>query len=182
MTSKHLLETPDVSMFEREGYLLIRVKEELIDLIDLVFREASPFFHAGKDEKNRCSIPELNEGWQDLGTEFSQDPTRPDLSESFWVTWKNRPRVLPLYTPRGLSLYDVMAECLTAYNEIEREITDELLRYYGQDDAAPGFECSRDSDLLVFYYRPDQHQGELLQEPHEDGMYMTFARPDPAGA
>lgn len=181
MTSKHLLEAPDVSMFEREGYLLIRVKDELLDLIDRIFREARSFFHEEKNEKSRCSIPELNEGWQDLGTEFSQDPTRPDLSESFWVTWKNHPRVLATYSPRGLSLYDVMAECLLAYNEIEREITRELLRYYGHGDAAPGFDCGRDSDLLVFYYRPDQHPVELLQEPHEDGMYMTFARPTQPG-
>lgn len=181
MSATYLSEAPDVSMFESKGYLLIRVKEALLALIDLVFSEARRFFHAEKDTKRRCSIPGMNEGWQDIGNEFSQDSTRPDLNETFWVTWKNRQRVLETYLEQGLSFYDIMTQCLLAYHEIEREITSTLFRYYVSDEAGPEFNCQYDSDLLVVYYQPDQHIRELLQESHEDGTYMTIVKPTKPG-
>ncbi|UPT67965.1 MAG: 2OG-Fe(II) oxygenase family protein [Sphingobacteriales bacterium JAD_PAG50586_3] len=61
------------------------------------------------------------------------------------------------------------------YNDIERSLTRMLLEYFGQD-SAPSFNCDRDSDMQVLFYQPELHNRELLQEPHDDSLYMTFAK------
>lgn len=177
MTSKYLTQTPNISDFEKKGYLIINATDELLNCINSIFFKASKFYQNDKSIKSINCIPNLNEGWRDLGGEFSITPEQPDLHESFWVTQKQKAKVSSIYSEEGLNLYDNMFNCISIYNDIERTLTKMLMEYYGQDvSVIPGFNCEHDSDMQVLYYQPCIHDRDLLQEPHDDSLYMTFAK------
>jgi len=181
MTSKYLTEIPNVSDLETKGFLILNITDEMLNCINSIFAKAAKFYRKDKTEKLISSIPDLNEGWRDIGGEFSQVPERPDLHESFWVTQRQQHKIRSIYTHEGLQLYNAMFNCITMYNNIERTITRQLLTYFGYSDVTQVFNCDKDSDMQILYYQPCIHDRELLQEPHDDSLYMTFAKATDAG-
>ncbi|HMO60850.1 MAG TPA: 2OG-Fe(II) oxygenase family protein [Ferruginibacter sp.] len=175
--SKYLAEQPVIADFENKGYLVIRVTDEVVKAIATVFETAAVFFRSDKAEKSQNSIPALHEGWYDVGGEFSITPDRPDLHEAFWVTQRAMEAVKPIYTPLGLDFNNKMQHCINMYNDIERSVTKMLMEYLGIPKAkGPAFECNNNSDMQVLYYQPHLYERDLLQDPHDDGLYMTFAK------
>lgn len=177
MISKYLNKVPNIADFEQKGFLVISLHDEVINIINSIFETGERFYKNVNDIKLKNSIPELNEGWKDLGGEFSITPDVPDLHESFWVTQKNKLLALSKYTNEGRELYLKMDKCISMYNEIERTITTSLMQYLGiKDYQNPKFNCDGYSDMQILHYQPFMHTREHLQEPHDDSLYMTFAK------
>lgn len=181
MSSKYLVEPIRIEMLEERGYLVIRVGDELALSVNSIYALGRAFFRSSKSIKQKNAIPSINEGWKDLGGEFSVAAARPDLHESFWVTQKRQQNVATRYSPDGLRLYGEMFRCISMLNEIERGITADLMRYLGVGADATTFRCDRDSDMQILYYQPSIHTRDLLQDPHDDSLYLTFAKADSPG-
>ncbi|MFT3680865.1 MAG: 2OG-Fe(II) oxygenase family protein [Ferruginibacter sp.] len=177
MLSRYLAQTPNIADFENKGYLVIQVTDEVVANIRSVFETAAVFYNSDKSAKNICSVPALHEGWVDVGGEFSITPDRPDLHEAFWVRQSSKETVTAVYTELGLEFYNKMYHCISIYNDIERSLTKMLMEYFGIcKTVPPAFECHNNSDMQVLYYQPHLYDRDLLQDPHDDGLYMTFAK------
>lgn len=182
MSSQYLLRAPSIEMLERRGYLIIDVTDDLLSCVNSIFVLGRAFFRRSKAAKRTASIPHLNEGWKELGAEYSVVPERPDLHESFWVTQRQCEQCAAQYSADGLGLHREMFRCISMLNNIERVITAALLKYLCVDaDSGTTFCCDRDSDMQILYYQPAVHTRELLQDPHDDSLYLTFSKADNPG-
>jgi len=174
--SSYLLSEPSITDLEKKGFLILKVSPELVECIQEIFRYAAIFYQKTDKEKQVQSLPAFHEGWQPLGGEFSITPEMPDLHESFWVTLKNKELAENQYQGIAMLLHQSMCRCMTMYNEIERSLTKMLMEHYGNGDNTYPFNCGYDSDMQILYYQPSIHKRTLLQEPHDDSLYMTFAK------
>lgn len=180
--SKYLTRPIQIQEFETAGYLKLSVTDSVLSSIRRIFDLTPHFFRRSPHEKMVDAIAELNEGWRNLGGEFSIGPERPDLHESFWVTPRYEEQVGSKYSPLGLTLYREMRSYISMLGDIERTVTKELVEFVtGNANVEPGFSCERDSDLQALYYQPSLHDRECLQEPHDDSLYMTFLKANRPG-
>jgi hypothetical protein len=181
MMSRFLSSPPKIDEFATKGFLTIRGTERVVVSIRRIFELTPLFFRRAKSEKLQDSLSDLHEGWRNLGGEFSVDPARPDLHESFWVTPRHESRVENAYSNIGLTLYREMRNCISMLSDIERAVTRELVAFVASTNAEPNFSCDRDSDMQALYYQPSIHERECLQEPHDDSLYMTFLKANRPG-
>jgi isopenicillin N synthase-like dioxygenase len=179
--SRFLSRLPKIEDFQTKGFLIVGVADPVAESIQRIFELTTVFFKRSKSEKLADSLCELNEGWRDLGGEFSINPDRPDLHESFWVTPRHADRARAAYSNVGLKLYDEMRNCISMLSDVERTVTKELIAFVAPTQNEPSFSCSRDSDMQALYYQPSVHERECLQEPHDDSLYMTFLKANRPG-
>ena len=180
MSSNYLLSPPNVTDLIEKGYLTVEVTDEVIACINAIFSAGLSFFREDKSVKSLCSISSLREGWKDIGSEFSIDVANPDLAETFVVKLRSEQYVSETYPQMGLRLYDMLSNYIAICDEIERHITRSLMQYFGKGEA-PELNCSADSEMFCLYYQPDLHERALLQEAHEDSLYLTIVKSSDKG-
>lgn len=179
--SRFLSRPLQIDEFETRGFMILAITDQVAESIQRIFGLTASFFKRPKSEKLADSLPKINEGWRDLGGEFSITADRPDLHESFWVTPRYGDRVEATYSDVGRKLYDEMRNCISMLSDIERTVTKELIAFVAPTEKTPKFSCDRDSDMQALYYQPCIHERECLQEPHDDSLYLTFLKANRPG-
>lgn len=183
MCSAILTSRPDPEEFARTGYLRVRISADVVALVEDIVERARGFFRLTTSLKRDASIAGVHEGWQAFGGEFSITPDRPDLHESFWLTRGRLVQATEQYRGGAASgLHTKMLEYLDVIQEIEATIIAETLVWLGVETVHAGQRGkSLESDLQVLYYQPAQQKRDLLQDPHEDSLSLTFTWSDCPG-
>ncbi|MDP3769734.1 MAG: 2OG-Fe(II) oxygenase family protein [bacterium] len=168
----------DIAQLEYDDHLKIRASDEMLACTKRIFAAGEKFFRLDKSVKQKNAAPQFgDEGWTDLGYEYNIDPERPDLSEGFWVAPKYAKKTEPIYR-EALDLFRAMLEYTKLLNKVTREITEKLVQYLNLPDSfAANFKFEHDSEAELLYYKPSSHDRDLLQDPHEDGLYLTYLKP-----
>jgi isopenicillin N synthase-like dioxygenase len=179
---EHLAQAPDIENLEHQGYVTLALGEPACALIDEIAELTLTFFRQDDEVKSADSIRHLHEGWQPFGGEFSITPDRPDLHESFWVTRRNATRAAATYSSMGRALHAKMVQHLSIMQHLEADITRDIRRHLGLEDVKESaIDGPLDADLQVLYYQPQRQHRDLLQDEHEDGLYMTLTWADSPG-
>jgi isopenicillin N synthase-like dioxygenase len=183
MRSAFLTSGPDPSEFARTGYLRIRISVEVVALVEDIVERARGFFRLAKSLKRQASLAGVHEGWQAFGGEFSITPDRPDLHESFWLTRGRLEQAAEQYSGgAAYELHAKMLEYLDIVQEIEALVIAETLVWLGLEGIHTAQHAkSMESDLQVLYYQPARQRRDLLQDPHEDSLSLTFTWSDCPG-
>jgi isopenicillin N synthase-like dioxygenase len=166
---------------ERDGYLVLASSQALARCIRALWQAGETFFALPKEVKLRNSVPE-DDGYHDIGREYSDRPDRPDLAESFWARLIHAGATHRLPDEPGRRLH---AAALAACAELEAlltPITTALARHYAEPWSPElAFACDRASHLQFNRYQPASHGRELLTDAHEDGLYLTLLFADAPG-
>ncbi len=175
--NKNFSQPFDISQLVETGYIKIKVNKEIISCMGKIFASGEVFFHLDKSVKKKNAAPHLcDEGWTDLGYEYNVDRDRPDLAEGFWVAPKYVDQTKHIYK-EALDLMYAMQKYSIMINEITRSMTREIIRYFNLPSSlAKDFHFEHDSECELLYYRPAEHDRDLLQDPHEDGLFLSFLR------
>jgi hypothetical protein len=193
------------SQLQRNGYAVDTLEPALAGLVAATLREASGFFDAIDDlpaavRQTLCrrqpdGRAALFTGFRMPGEEYAQAYERPDMMQSFSIMAADRVR-LPAevwdflrehpYTGRLFAIREaIIAHATRAMAELA-----ELLGARKPLDV----DLSSHTFLQVNSYRPNLfegrygrpgqtplHQRQFLQDPHEDGQFLTWAAADDWG-
>jgi isopenicillin N synthase-like dioxygenase len=133
-----------------------------------LYESAMQFFAMDTSAKLRHSTPRRNVGYRPYGQVYVHSPERPDLNDSF-LYWTNTRARLQHRQEIGLFL-----ERLDAYQSVTAGIVRDLVRemraHYGYDHDLP-FE---DASFIQVNSFPAEPERELLQDPHEDAVFLTL--------
>ena len=166
---------------ERDGHLVLACSDALGHAIGALWRAGDGFFALPTATKLRNSLPE-DDGYHDIGREYSDRPDRPDLAESFWARLIHGDATARFPDAAGRRLH---AAALAACREIEAmlaPLTAALARHYAERWSPElAFGCDRASHLQFNRYQPASHGRELLTDAHEDGLYLTLLFADAPG-
>ena len=166
---------------ERDGHLVLACSDALGHAIGALWRAGDGFFALPTATKLRNSLPE-DDGYHDIGREYSDRPDRPDLAESFWARLLHADA-----TPRfpDAAARFLHAAALATCREVEAllaPVTDALARHYAESFSPElAFACDRASHLQFNRYQPTAHGRELLTDAHKDGLYLTLLFADAPG-
>ena len=177
----YILQKPDIQDLAVRGHLRLRLRPQVVRLVEEIADRARGFFRQSVAAKRRARLEGVHEGWQPFGGEFSISPDRPDLHESFWVTRGRAAAAAAYACPLGRELHGRMLDYLEIVQDLESQITQELLDWLGVDRSRPPYPRSLESDLQVLFYQPARESRELLQDPHEDSLSLTFTWADQPG-
>lgn len=165
---------------ETEGFLVLPCHTALEERIAALWDAGRAFFTLPHEVRRRNVLAAEYDGYHDIGQEFSAVPDRPDLAEAFWtrLIYAGETRRFPDEAARA-----VHRASLAVCREMERlleDVTVRLARHYGGPDGYT-FRCDQASHLQFNHYEPRAQTRELLQDPHEDGLYVTLWRADAPG-
>ena len=153
------------------GYAKLQITRETRQQIDRTLASARAYFAQPLSEKRRYAEPRYVEGYRDIGLEYSQIASRPDLTESFSLWNRNRARTEAAGWIQDCPIHAAL-----------RRTADDLAFYVGElfqtmtDKWAPGTTAPRfakASYMQLNYYEPAQHSRDILQDGHEDGHLLT---------
>lgn len=196
---------PVANQLHRSGYAIDTLEPELAVMVAATLREATAFFDAIDDlpaavRETLCrrqpdGRAALFTGFRMPGEEYAQAYERPDMMQSFSIMAADRAR-LPAevwgfllehpYTRRLFAIREaIVARAGAALTE--------LARLLGAT-RPPDFDLSSHTFLQVNSYRPNLfeqrygrpgqtplNQRRFLQDPHEDGQFLTWAAADDWG-
>lgn len=166
---------------ERDGFLVLAASDPLARCIRALWRAGETFFALPKEAKRRNSLSE-DDGYHDIGREYSDRPDRPDLAESFWARLLHAEATHRFPDEPGRRLH---AAALIACAELEAllsPVTEALARHYAERWSPElAFACDRASHLQFNRYQPASQGRELLTDAHEDGLYLTLLFADAPG-
>ena len=166
---------------ERDGYLVLPSSPALTRGVRALWRAGETFFALPKDVKLRNSVPE-DDGYHDIGREYSDRPDRPDLAEVFWARLIHARATHRFPDEPGRRLH---AAALIACAELEAlldPIAEALAHHYAERWSPElAFSCDRASHLQFNLYQPASQARELLTDAHEDGLYLTLLFADTPG-
>jgi isopenicillin N synthase-like dioxygenase len=167
---------------ETQGFLILPCHERLWEAIQALWTVGARFFALPQEMKARNVMEVEYDGYHDIGQEFSRTPDRPDLAEAFWARLINAGRSDLLPDPDARALHRAALAVSFELELLLTRLTAALARHY-----APGFApehlfgCEKASHLQFNHYQPRSQTRDLLQDPHEDGLYFTLWRADAPG-
>jgi isopenicillin N synthase-like dioxygenase len=162
-----------VETLKSQGYLSLELGQMTSDKIAAVFLAGGQFFTTSAAEKNASRLPN-DFGYRPVGIEYSSAPDRPDLAESFSVS--ARTSNASLGNPLAQTLFNSMREVFDDLEAIVEQVGVQLAETLGESigpELRGGFH--RWSRLQLNYSRPAQVEAPFINEPHEDGDFMTLA-------
>lgn len=168
-----------VPQLERNGFLLIPVDADIRGKIDRVYALADEFFARSDAEKHRYAAPAWVEGYRELGPEYSQIPSRPDLTESFSAWNRNRPRSELEAWAAGCPLHAALRDVSSMLGEVARGLFAAMAEHFAP--GAPELRFYNATYIQLNHYYPSRHSRELLQDRHEDAHLMTLVRTNAPG-
>jgi isopenicillin N synthase-like dioxygenase len=166
----------------RDGFLSLEADSEVRSTISATYRAAYAFFRLPSEAKLRNTLSE-DCGYRSLGVEYSESPDRPDQMESFSATAR-KIDLTGLGTPEGRHLYQQMSKLIDLLEPLAEKITSavetELSPLHSSVRTTSG--AFREwSCLQLNYSRPAASTVEMINDPHEDGNFVTIAFADGPG-
>ncbi|HVY98754.1 MAG TPA: 2OG-Fe(II) oxygenase family protein [Dongiaceae bacterium] len=153
------------------GHAKLRIGRDIQDQIERTFDTARGFYARPLSEKRNFALPAFVEGYRDIGLEYSQQPDRPDLTESFSLWNRNRARTEEAGWPATCPLHTEMRQTIDMLTPLVSGLFQSMADRWAPGTSAPL--VKRASYLQVNYYEPAQHKREMLQDGHEDGHLIT---------
>ena len=155
------------------GFAITTVDNATAFRISQVFVESHRFFNGSKREKLAFSWPDILEGYRELGAEYSQNPGRPDLNESYSVVKANQAIMRAMRWSEKNAMFGSMSSLLESYFYLANSIF-EMLRLQLNSEGDELI-CAGLTYLQVNYYHPGLEKRLFLQDAHEDGHLVTIA-------
>ena len=166
---------------ERDGYLVLPCPDGLRQRIDRLWCVGDVFFALPKAAKLRNSLPE-DDGYHDIGREYSDRPDRPDLAESFWARLLHAEATPRFPDEAGRHFHAAAIAAARGLEALLAPVTGALARHYAERWSPElAFACDRASHLELNCYRPAEQAREILADAHEDGLYLTLLFADAPG-
>ena len=154
------------------GHAKLHIGRDVQKQIEHTFDISRGFFARTSPEKHAFALPSFVEGYRELGVEYSQQPDRPDLTESFSVWNRNRVRTDEAGWVASCPLHAEMRHTIDVLSPLMAELFQSLADRLAPGSVGPRFKQA--SYLQVNYYEPAQHRREMLQDGHEDGHLVTL--------
>jgi len=152
------------------GHAKLRIGRDIRRQIAHTFEIARGFYARPLPEKRGFALPAFVEGYRDIGLEYSMRPDRPDLTESFSVWNRNRPRTEEWVTTCAMHME--MRRTIDALTAPIDELFQSMADRWAPSVDAP--RVKKASYLQINYYEPAQHNRDMLQDGHEDGHLITL--------
>lgn len=166
---------------ERNGYLVLPCPADLRARIEALWQVGATFFALPKPLKLRNSLPE-DDGYHDIGREYSDRPDRPDLAESFWARLLHAELTQRFPDETGRRFHAAAIAAARGLEALLAPMTEALARHYAQRWSPElAFACDRASHLELNCYRSAEQAREILADAHEDGLYLTLLFADAPG-
>ena len=165
-----------IDQFLSSGTARIPITQRAQKIVAETFGAASWFFREPAEVKIQCKLPSCG-GYRPFGSEYSQSPDRPDQMETFTASNRTRSIGSSLPNARARLLHSRMLDALDSLEPIAEEITVSVAR-------ALAGECfyqklrgsmSRWSRLQLNYSTPAETKTPLINDIHEDGVFITLA-------
>lgn len=155
-----------------EGFLSIDLAPQTAKKIEDAFSIGKQFFQSSLDEKNQNSLPD-DFGYRPIGIEYSASPDLPDMAESFSVCARMDSARLSSHLAR--MLYNVMLDVFDVFEITVEAIATELQKSLNANSDLPQGAFRQWSRLQLNYSRPSEMTTPFINEPHEDGDFLTIA-------
>lgn len=149
------------------GHALTRLDELQARHLAAVHQGMSAFFAQDADVKARHGVPNRSTGYRPYAYAHAGDPARPDHNDSY-LYW-GRDRKLPGRHEEIKPLLDALEDYRRVAARITHEVIEQLRAHYRYPHQLP-FE--RGSVLQVNSFATPTRD-ELLQQPHEDAVFLT---------
>ncbi len=155
--------------FETKGYSNIPISKEYQERITSFHRISKRFFSSGQAPTDVLSSNFIS-GYRDIGTEYSQHPSRMDLMKAISLPVKSLKKVAKGLSNEFESSFNATG---SLFFELAEELTSALNKKYG--DALNAISCSTSTSFFqVSFYEPHLHERDTLQDTHEDGNLFTL--------
>jgi isopenicillin N synthase-like dioxygenase len=151
-----------------DGYGTVQLDSGQAQALAGLYQSAIEFFSWDTSLKLRHSTSRRNVGYRTYGHAHGQTPDRPDLNDSF-LYWPSTRAKLdhPEEIEPFLSRFEAYQSVVT---QITRGLIDDLRAHYGYEPELP-FENASFIQVNSFPREPER---ELLQDPHEDAVFLTI--------
>jgi isopenicillin N synthase-like dioxygenase len=161
------------------GFAEIQLHQDEREQLRAILLEGANFFHQSAEAKSACVSPDRNSGFRTIGEEYSQDPSRPDLNESYSIWGDNEPS-------SGRADSQLSRQMLRWQQLLSPFVTDLImeLRSRTVPDAIEDpvlFSNSSYAQLNYYFSEAPGVQREFLQDAHEDGHLVTLLVTDGPG-
>jgi len=166
----------------RDGYLSVDTDSVLRSALSATYEAAYVFFRSPNEVKLQNTLAE-DCGYRRRGIEYSDSPDRPDQMESFSATAR-KIDLSGLGTDEGRQLYQQMSNLIELLEAVAEKIVLALgtALSSSHSDAAKLLGAFREwSCLQLNYSRPAESPIEMINDPHEDGNFVTLAFADGPG-
>ena len=165
-------EQPDASrrivqQLETLGYARVRLREADASALLRLREEACRFFRAPASMKRATECPEFQFGYRPFGRQYSVEPGRPDLNESFTYWGDDPSRIRGHHLVQGFT--DALHNAWAAMTHVTALTLDGLAERF---DYTERLEFRSTSYIETNWYFADQER-DLLQDRHEDGHLLT---------
>jgi isopenicillin N synthase-like dioxygenase len=150
-----------------QGYALVRLEAGEARSLAAVHRGVMEFFAQSPSAKARHSVANRGSGYRPYAYAHAGDPARPDHNDSY-LYW-GRERRLPENHEEIEPLLDALEAYRLVAARITRGLVEQLRTHYGYADELP-FERASVLQINSFGTPTDE---ELLQQPHEDAVFLT---------
>jgi isopenicillin N synthase-like dioxygenase len=155
----------------QQGFAKLKITGDIRRQIDQTFATSTAFYARPLAEKRSFALGQYVEGYRDIGLEYSQQPDRPDLTESFSLWNRNRRHTDAAGWPERCALHAEMRTTIDALAVPVANLFQAMANRWAPGSAGPRF--FKASYLQVNYYEPAQHTRDMLQDGHEDGHLIT---------
>ncbi|HEY4161688.1 MAG TPA: 2OG-Fe(II) oxygenase family protein [Dongiaceae bacterium] len=154
------------------GHGRLRIDPEIRHRIDRAIAAARDFYARPLAEKRRFSAPAFVEGYRDIGLEYSLQPDRPDLTESFSLWNRNSHRTQMIGWLRDCALYLELRRTTDALTPLIAGLFQSITDRWQSN--GPSLRFEKASYIQLNHYEPARHRREMLQDGHEDGHLVTL--------
>ncbi len=167
--------TPIACPLRSPGFGNVAIPVDGQQLLNDLIAVAHTFFNKSAEHKRAFEAPAgTMTGFRQVGVEYSQDPSRPDLNETFCYRRRDD-------QPGVLMDHPLLEACRAAQYTLDAVATP-LLRQLGQslDRNADVAEIAtfQESWLQLNFSRPATASREFIQDAHEDGHLVTLLLAD----
>jgi isopenicillin N synthase-like dioxygenase len=154
------------------GHGRLRIGPEIRHRIDRTIAAAGDFYAKPTSEKHRFSAPAFVEGYRDIGLEYSLQPDRPDLTQSFSLWNRNRHHPQMVGWLRDCPLYLELRRTIDSLTPLVADLFQTMADRWAPNGAGLRFEQA--SYIQINHYEPARHLRDMLQDGHEDGHLVTL--------
>jgi isopenicillin N synthase-like dioxygenase len=156
-----------LDQFASEGLALVRLDSAEARRLAGLHRAAESFFSLGTDAKMRHSVPNRSTGYRPHAYAHAGVPDKPDLNDSF-LYWPQQSK-----TPPDSDAISGLLTAFEAYRQVAARITAEVVKELAaRYDYRAELPFEQASVLQVNSFS-EPSDAELLQQPHEDAVFLT---------
>ncbi len=156
-----------LDQFASEGLALVRLDSTEAGRLADLHHEAKAFFALGTDAKLRHAVANRSTGYRPHAYAHAGVPDKPDLNDSF-LYWPQRSK-----TPPNSGEISGLLAATEAYRQVAAQITADVVKELcARYDYRRELSFEQGSVLQVNSFS-ERSDAELLQQPHEDAVFLT---------